>query len=79
MRKIIRVGNLFEFAEKRLIQKLKRGDISGYSMLDIIDYAIKVRRYLDRHGQIIIPFLTEEEKKRNQKFSRHRYYLKKGR
>jgi len=58
----IKVDNLFTFAEDRLQQKLKRGDISGYSVLDIIDGAYKVRKYLDKHKFLKVPALTKEEK-----------------
>jgi len=77
-KKIIKIGNLFEFAENRLIERVKRGDISGYSLLDIIDNAVKVRKHLDKFGKIIIPKLTREEIKKNNRASRQRYYLKAG-
>jgi len=76
----IKVGNIFEFAEKRLMQKIKKGEIETYSMLDIIDKAIEVRKYLDKHKRkILIPNLNREEIKRKNKECRHRYFLKTGR
>lgn len=68
----IQVGNLFTFSENRLQQKLKRGDISDYSVLDIIDGACKVRKYLDKHKFLKIS-KTPEEKRKAQLLANQRY------
>jgi hypothetical protein len=69
----IKAGNLFTFSENRLQQKLKRGDISGYSVLDIIEGAYKVRKYLDKHKFLKVPALTKEEKIRMHRAAVSRY------
>ena len=77
--KRIKIGNIFKFAEKRLMDKIKRGDIYSYSLLDVIDNAIKVRKYLDINPCPKIPSLTPEEKRLNQLKRMRRYYIKKMR
>ena len=79
MKKIIKVGNLFEFAQNRLLLRLRRGEITGFTFDDVIDNMIKVRKYLDKYGKLKISNLTDEEKKKNTNESRKRYYLKTGR
>jgi hypothetical protein len=78
---MIKMGNLFELAEKRLIREKKLGIIPCYTKLDVIEYAIKIRKYLDDNPKRIkqIMKLTREELKKNNKASRRRYYLKTGR
>jgi hypothetical protein len=78
-KRVIKVGNLFEFAENRLIKRLQKGEIFGYSELDVIVNAIKLREHLDKYGKLIIPTLTREEIKNKNRVSRHRYFLRTGR
>ncbi len=62
--KFIKIGNLFEFAEKRLQELVKREDLYSYSLMDIINMAVKVRKYLDKHPKgLKIPTQTPEERK----------------
>jgi hypothetical protein len=71
-----KIGNLFFLAEKQL-QKENR----QYTLLDIIDKAVVIRKWLDKNeGKVKkIMKLTREELKRNNRESRKRYYLKTGR
>jgi hypothetical protein len=76
-----KIGNLFELAEKRLIREKKSGIIPCYTLSDIVEYAIFIRRWLDNNPKKInkIMKLTREEIKRKNKECRHRYFLKTGR
>lgn len=56
------MGNLFELAEKQLIKEGKR-----YALLDVIDKAIVIRKFLDDKDKFL-------RQRRNR-----RYYLKKTR
>jgi hypothetical protein len=71
--KTIKVKNLFRFAEDRLIQKVKRNELDGYSIVDIIDSAYKVRQYLDKHKVLKIPKLTKAEKIKQHRISASKY------
>lgn len=44
-------GNLFKLAEKKLIKDLHCGKIRDYSMLDIIDTAIVIRKAMNKTSQ----------------------------
>jgi hypothetical protein len=76
-----KIGNLFELAEKRLIKEVRTGQIPCYTGLDIIEYAIEIRQWLDDNPRKTdrIMKLTREELKRNNRASRRRYYFKTGR
>jgi hypothetical protein len=78
-KKYIKVGNIFEFSEDRLIAKIKRGDIDTYSVSDIIEGAIKVRKYMDKNPEgLKIPNVTPEERRiKDLKAKRQGYYLTK--
>jgi len=78
-KKFIAIGNIFEFAEARLQKKVSRGDMEYYTELDVIDNAIKIRKYLDNHkGRIKIPTMTKEERRFSEaKRVLRTYYLKK--
>ena len=65
---MIKIGNLFILAE---IELQKEG--KNYTVLDIIDYAIKIRKWLSRNGK---QFLKAERRIKNNEASR-RYRLKK--
>ena len=70
-----KIGNLFELAEKRLIREKR-----PYTLLDIIDYAIKIRKWLDVNENKIkkLTKLTKEAKRKRNNEARYRYYLKVG-
>lgn len=72
--RVLRIGNIFTFAEDRLIAKIKRGEIYSYSALDIIDNAIKVRKYLDKNPRPKIPKQTKEEAKHSNLLCKMREY-----
>jgi len=65
-----KIGNLFELAEMQLIKEILRGKRIDYSMNDIIDYAVKIRKWLDKKNNLksIIGF--------NRKKWRKQYYLR---
>ena len=75
-----KTGNLFELAEKRLIKEKREGIIPCYTALDVIEYAIEIRRWLDKNPRRInqVMKLTKEETRRNNRACRRRYYLKYG-
>ena len=77
---MFKTGNLFELAELQLIKEKKAGVIPFYTALDVIEYAILIRKWLDKNPKKIhqVMKLTREELKRNNKSSRRRYYLKTG-
>ena len=72
--------NLFELAEQQLIKEKKEGRIPCYTELDVIEYAVLIRKWLDGNPRRInqIMKLTREEIKKNNRESRRRYYLKSG-
>ena len=75
------IGNLFELAEKRLIREKKLGIISCYTIVDIIDYAIEIRRFLDRNPPSAIKkimTLTKKELKIYKHNLRREKYLRTG-
>ena len=67
---MVKTGNLFELAEKEL---QREGKI--YTISDIIDYAVKMRKWLDEKKNIN-KFLKEERRLRHNEADR-RYRLKK--
>ena len=71
-------ANLFELAEKRLIQEKKLGLIPCYTELDVIEYAVMIRRFLDKYPKEVkkITALTKFEKQRLLKLINRRKYLK---
>lgn len=77
---MIKIGNLFELAEKQLSKERKEGKIPCYTLSDIIEYAVLIRKWLDNNPRRIkqILKLNREELKRNNRESRRRYYLKTG-
>lgn len=76
--RVLKTGNLIEFAENRLIAKVKRGEIHSYSILDIIDNAVKVRKYLDKNKKLTIPKMTKKEVLKKATINRMNYYYKTG-
>jgi hypothetical protein len=73
-----KIGSLFELAEKQLIKERKEGIIPCYTELDIIEYAVLIRKWLDKNPKKVnnLMKLTREEIKRNNRASRHRYYMR---
>lgn len=71
-------GSLFELAETQLIKEKREGIIPCYTLLDVVEYAILIRRWLDRNPRRInhILKLTRKELKKNNRNSRKRYYLR---
>lgn len=79
---MIKLGmSLFELAEKRLIKEKELGLIPCYTDLDILEYAVLIRKWLDNNPRKAKQLLklTKEELKRNNRASRRRYFLKTGR
>jgi hypothetical protein len=68
-----KIGNLFELAEKRLRQEKKLKIIPCYTESDIIEYAIEIRKFLDKAKKVTK--LTATEKKRYNKILRRNKYL----
>ena len=68
-----KIGNLFYLAERQLIKENR-----PYKLIDIIEYAFLIRKWLDQNPRRIkqVMQLTKEELKRNNRESRKRYYLK---
>jgi hypothetical protein len=61
---MIKTGNLFELAEKELQREGK-----DYTLSDVIDYAIKIRKWLDKKGNLN-KFLKEERRLRHNEANR---------
>ena len=75
----MRIGNLFELAETQLHKEQGEGKIPCYTMLDIIDYAVKIRKWLDRNQHKLkkVTKLTKEEiRKKNNQYRMKNYYAK---
>ena len=62
--------DLFTLAEMQL-QKEKQ----PYTLTDVIDYAIKIRKWLDKNPKKIFKFLQEDKRIKNKK-ARYYHYLK---
>ena len=45
------IGNLFELAEKQLQHEVKENYRYDYTRLDILNYAIALRKQLDKYGK----------------------------
>lgn len=58
---IVYAGSLFELAEKELIREKKQ-----YTPIDIINYAVKIRKWLDKYGKKgnILKQINKQEWKR---------------
>ena len=72
-----KIGNLFELAEKWLIQEKKLGIIPCYTELDVIEYAVKIRKWLDdnpKKCKQVMKLKKEEIKKLNRQYRRNYYY-----
>jgi len=76
-----KIGNLFTLAEQQLQKEKNEGIIPCYTLSDIVDYAILIRKWLDENSKEMskIMKLTKAELKRNKNLGRQRRYLKTGR
>jgi hypothetical protein len=61
-----KVGNLFTLAEKQLRKEKADGEIPCYTLQDIIEYAVKIRIFLDDNPKksINLMKLTKKDKLR---------------
>ena len=73
--------NLFELAENQLIKEKRERRIPCYTLSDIIEYSIQIRKWLDENNNKVnkIIKLSKEEISERNKEARRRYYLKTGR
>jgi len=77
-KKFIEIGNIFEFAEARLIKKVNQGLMRGYTALDVINGAVKIREYMDKNPRgLKIPTMTKEERRKANLKARKIYLWKK--
>ena len=69
-----RIGNLFELAEKQLINEINNGTRTRYSLAELVDYAIRIRKFLDRRGGnipgILNQVLNTPQEQRRAKYER---------
>jgi hypothetical protein len=74
-----KISNLFELAETQLIKEKRQGKIPCYTISDVIDYAIKIRRFLDNNPNRIkkIMKLSKQELVKHHREAVKRYSLKK--
>jgi hypothetical protein len=71
-------ANLFELAEKRLIREKYLGVIPCYTMLDIIDYAVEIRKFLDHNPPSAIKKIMTLTKKELKTLQRKEKYIRTG-
>jgi len=73
--------DLFTMAKMQLDKEKEEGIIPCYTMRDVIEYAVKIRRFLDEHPTGIkkIMELSTKQKKINRKEVNKRDYLKRSR
>jgi len=48
---MLNTGNLFELATTQLIKEIDAGKRKSFTGLDILNYAIKERKWLDKYGK----------------------------
>jgi hypothetical protein len=75
---MVKIGNLFELAEKQLIMEKQTGIIPCYTELDVIEYAVLIRKWLDTNSKLIrkIIKLTPTELKIRHRESQKRYEMR---
>lgn len=76
-----KIGNLFILAEQQLIKEREERIIPCYTLSDVIEYAIQIREWLDKHKPRIVKKLmrmTFLEKKRHRQFLRREKYIRLG-
>mgnify|MGYP001443568786 CR=1 FL=1 len=67
---MLMLGNLFELAERRLIEKGK-----PYTGMNVLDDAIKIRKWLDKHQNTVSLRAINKQAWYREKY--RRYYQKK--
>ena len=73
--------DLFTLAEQQLIKEKKEGIIPIYTLEDVIEYAIYIRKWLDKNEKQVkkvMTILTEKQRNEIRKKYRQEYYLTKG-
>lgn len=78
MKKQLKIGNLFELAEKRLIREKQLGLIPCYTMSDIIDYAVEIRKFLDKCPGSKLKKIMTIPKKELKELRRKERYIRTG-
>ena len=75
----MKIGNLFELADRQLQKELNEKKIPCYTALDIIEYATNIRKWLDKNHRKVkkITELTKEEKLKRSQTARMNHYYKK--
>lgn len=72
---MFKTGNLFTLAEKQLIREVNIGLRNKYTKVDVIDYAIRIRKFLDRRGGniegIMNRIIHTKKELRRQKYLRY--------
>jgi len=48
---MLNTGNLFELATQELLNEVNNGKRKSFTGLDILNYAIKIRKWLDKYGK----------------------------
>ena len=48
---MLKIGNLFELATQQLMKEIDSGKIKTFNGLDIIDRAITIRKFIDKHNK----------------------------
>lgn len=73
--------NLFELAERQLVKEKENGKRRKYTMLDILKYAVKIRRFLDKNGGNIRGILNkltyDKQEIRRRRYIKNQEYKKK--
>jgi hypothetical protein len=72
-----KTGNLFELARVQLRREIRQGKRKTFTDIDNLDYAIKIRKWLDRRGGNIQGIFNQLMHTRDQ--LRRLYYLNTGR
>lgn len=70
------IGNLFELAETQLQNEVKAGQRRKYTLENCVDYAIKIRKWLDKRGGNLDGIYNQSV--HTKKESRHLKYVKTG-
>jgi hypothetical protein len=77
-----KIGNLFELAERQLINEKENGKRKSYTLSDIVNYAIRIRKFLDKNGGNLEGILNQlshtEQEIRQMRYIRNREALKRA-
>lgn len=76
---MLKTGNLFHLAETQLIKEKLAGIIPCYTAEDVLEYAIEIRKWLDKNHRKIgqITKMTMPQRKLKRKTYLHQYYMEK--